>query len=502
MPPEKIGPYRLIKLLGQGGMAEAWAARKTGALGASQLAVVKRILPQHADDRAFLHAFIDEARLAVRLNHPNIVQVLEVGETADEPYLALELVDGADLETVLAQRTDPPRPLATTVAARLAADVLRALAYAHALTDENGQPLDVVHRDVSPPNILFSRAGAAKLADFGIAKAKGRLTKTNLRLLKGKTPYMSPEQTRGEPLDGRSDLFSLGAVLWECLAGARLFESGDDLRNLDWVRSRPVPPPSARRADIEPDLDAVVMRLLERDRTARFASAAEALAALEQTRAHRDSRPDEIAELAASAGESLRRLRPATAELEPDAGPTLAGLARRRRRALAWAALAATILAVASWIGWRRAQAVQMPPAAASADLAGATLVVKPATPGALAQWDGEALGVAPLVRRFAPDGKRHEAALERPGYATWRRQFDFKKPRTIDDREDLARLTGRLVVPADFAGPLTVAGRVLAPGDTLILPAGAYLARTAAGEPLLAAVAPNADSVVSLDRR
>ncbi len=482
-------------------MAEVWAARKTGALGASQLAVVKRILPQHAADRAFLQAFIDEARLAVRLTHPNIVQVLEVGEADAEPYLALELVDGADLESVLIDLADRLRPMPRPAAARLAADILRALAHAHGLTDEAGQPLEVVHRDVSPPNILLSRTGVAKLADFGIAKAKGRLTKTSMRLLKGKTPYMSPEQARGETLDGRSDLFSLGAVLWECLTGIRLFESGDDLRNLDLVQHKPIPAPSTLRPDVEPDLDAVVLRLLARDRQARFASASEALAALEKTAAFRQSQSNDVTALAAeTAKEPLARLRLPTAELALEEGATLRNLARGRRRWRAVAAAAALAALLAAWAGWRWSQTVALPPAPADDKPSGATLVVKPATTGAMFLWDGRPLGLTPLARDVAPDGKKHDAALEKPAYSSWRKSVEFKKSRTIAEKEKLTRLIGRVRAAAELPGVLTIAGRDLAAGEEMALPAGAYLARTESGKPLLVGVLPNQTTTVNLE--
>jgi hypothetical protein len=495
---QRIGPYVLIKLLAQGGMAEVWAARRPSALGASQLAVVKRILRQHAGDLAFLNSFIDEARLSVRLNHPNIVRTLEVGESADEPYLAMELVDGADLEHAFAWFSDRSRPMPVTLAARIAADVLRALAHAHELTDEGGRTLDVVHRDVSPPNILLDRSGVAKLTDFGIAKARGRLTKTSLRLLKGKTPYMSPEQARAEPLDGRSDLFSLGAVLWECLAGRPLFESGDDLRNLDLVQRQPIPPPSTLRSEIEPALNEFVMRLLARPLGKRFASARGALAALEKTEAFRESRADEIAAVVGEiATERLNRLRLPTAELEAEESLTLSRRAHRLRIRRLVPALALVAAGVVALFAYWRGQSVWLPAAKPhAAELAGATLIAQPATPGAVASWDGQPVGAAPLARRWPPDGKKHELTLERPGYVTWRRQIDFTHPRTVDANVSLSRLSGRVTLSVDAPGPVVVAGRELAPGESMILPAGLWSGQGRDGRMQLFRVTPSVGAI------
>lgn len=500
MKPDKIGPYTLLRSLGQGGMAEVWVARKAGPLGTNQLAVIKRILPQHARDQAFLTAFVDEARLAVRLNHPNIVRVLAVGETPEEPYLALELVDGADLEKILDGCAAQARPMAIASAVRIAAEILRALAYAHSLTDENGQPLEVVHRDVSPPNILLDRHGAVKLADFGIAKAKGLLTKTRMRLLKGKTPYMSPEQVKGAPVDARSDLFALGSILWECLVGQRLFDSGDDLKNLDWVKNKPVPSPAGMREGVPKEIAVFTMTLLQRDPARRFPSAAAALAALEQAPIFPEAQQADLTPLVeAVAKESLVNLKLPTAELESES-IRAADKKSRRKRFWRFAATATLLMMLAgSWLAERYFQTIHVSGPHSVGDLNGATLVLQPETAGAVAFWDSEPLGFMPLVKKWPLDGKTHELLMAYPGHLPLFRKWSFDRPRNVDAGESLEPQTGTIRIPDDFIGQVTLAGRVLGAGEELTLPAGSYLAQTDVGRRVLVKVTPGEKTYTQL---
>ncbi|MDP8223448.1 MAG: serine/threonine-protein kinase [Candidatus Lernaella stagnicola] len=476
----KIGPYRLLKSLGRGGMAEVFVARKVGSLGASQPAVIKRILPHEAKNRDFVIAFIDEARLASRLTHPNIARVLDVGEHEGQPYIAMELVDGVDLERLLDNLAEQSRRLPAPLVAYLGAETLRGLAHTHDLRDESNQPLEVVHRDVSPPNILIDRHGAVKLTDFGIAKARGRLTRTRVGLLKGKPPYLSPEQARGESLDHRSDLFSLGVVLWECLVGRRLFDTGDDLRNLELIREGRIDPPSKHHAEVQSDFERVVLKLLARDPNERYGDAREALDDLEATEAWRLARADELGALVEEVEpEELSRLPLPTTELE---------LTFPLRPARKWPRLAAGIafLLVAvlvSW-AWRTAdRPLRLPSAAAfGGNVEGATLILQPERAGTVAFWDGRAIGATPLWREFPLDGKRHELALTAPGYEPLRKSVTFYKTRSFDKRTGQPAWSGLYTVPAEFGEGLTIAGSRWQAGQQIHLPAGRHLGTTSDG--------------------
>lgn len=470
--PQRLGPYRLLKLLARGGMAEVWLARKTASFGASQTAVIKRVLPEQAQNREFATAFIDEARLSSRLVHPNIVRVLDVGEHEGLPFIALEPVDGIDLERLLNALAVQQRRLPVPLAVRIAVQVLRALAYAHTLTDESGASLDVVHRDVSPPNILIDRNGVVKLSDFGIAKAKGRLTRTRVGLLKGKAPYLSPEQSRAQQLDGRSDLFSLGAVLWECLTGQRLFDGDSDLAVIEQVRAAVVTPPSHHRAEVDSALDRIVGRLLAAKPDDRYPDAAAVAADLGKTAAFAAARAEALAGLVQDAApESFAGLRM----------PTTAWEVRAARRRWAWpAAVAVLVLAgVALW-RWSAESPWRFPTMLPEVSLAGATLIVHPQQRGLVAYWDGKALGVTPVAERFAPDGKTHTLALLGPGRVGAARNVTFEHARTIGSQAAPPVVAGVVTMPDET---WSIGGDTWDAGERVFLPAGLHEVRDAAGK-------------------
>jgi serine/threonine protein kinase/TolB-like protein len=277
-----FGRYRLVGQLGEGGMAVVHRAVVQGPEGFERQVVVKRILPELARYPEFTKMLLAEARLCGLLHHPGIVQVNEVGEVDGQYYLAMEYVDGVDLATVMKRSSELGRPMPEGLACFVAAELADALAYAHALTGSDGRPLEIVHRDVSPSNVMLTRQGGVKLLDFGIAKAKSQVRdeRTRTGTLKGKLSYMSPEQADGLPIDRRSDLFALGIVLYECLTVERLFRGGDDLETLRKVREAKVWPPSSVRPELSPDVDAVVVKLLARLPEARYQTGADAAAAL------------------------------------------------------------------------------------------------------------------------------------------------------------------------------------------------------------------------------
>jgi len=234
--PPTIGKYQIIDRLAVGGMAELFRARIHGSHGFEKLVAIKKILPHLAADPSFVSMFIDEARITAQLDHPRIVQVFELATDADTPYIAMQYVDGVDVLGLLRECARAQRRLPAELSALIMHDVLDALDYAHHACDQAGRPLGVVHRDISPGNVLVSRRGDVKLTDFGIARAIERKHKTEAGVLKGKYGYMSPEQVLGVDLDGRSDLFSVGTVLAEMVMMRRLFTAPADLDVLLMVR--------------------------------------------------------------------------------------------------------------------------------------------------------------------------------------------------------------------------------------------------------------------------
>lgn len=256
-------------------MGQIFLGKMAGPAGFERPVVIKRILPHLSGSEEFVQRFIDEARIVVQLQHGNIVPVFEMGQEAGEYYIAMEYLPGWDLKTVLQRCTDRQQPFPIPLALLIGVEVARGLAYAHRKCDDQGRELAIVHRDVSPSNILLGRDGVVKITDFGIAKAASKMVDSVSGMLRGKFGYMSPEQAVGGSLDRRSDIFSLGVVLWEVLAGQRLFEADSDTAILRKIQVCQVNPPSSVRPEIPPEVDGPILRALARDRRARFATADE-----------------------------------------------------------------------------------------------------------------------------------------------------------------------------------------------------------------------------------
>ena len=271
----RLGKYELIRRLAVGGMAEIFLARVKAVHGFEKLVVVKRILPQYAEDEDFVRMLLDEARLAATLHHPNIVQVYDMGidEESGQSFFSMEYVRGQDLRRIIRALTDQGRWLTLEHVLNIVIGVAAGLHHAHEQVGLDGRRLEIVHRDVSPSNILVTYSGAVKLVDFGIAKATVAQSTTRHGTLKGKIPYMSPEQCRGERLDRRSDIFSLGTVLWEMSTGQRLWKSDNELATLSRIANEDAPPPSWKKPDYPPELEKIVMKALTRDRNERYQSA-------------------------------------------------------------------------------------------------------------------------------------------------------------------------------------------------------------------------------------
>jgi serine/threonine protein kinase len=272
-----FGRYQLGRRLGAGGMAVVYQALLTGPSGFNRPCVVKRIHPRLAHNNDFAKMFASEARLSALLQHPNIVQILEFGAVEDELFLAMEYIQGADLVNVFRRCIAAKRTVPIGVACFAMHELASALGYAHALKGPDGRPLSIVHRDVSPSNVMLTQQGGVKLVDFGIAKAAGHIRDdlTRTGTLKGKVGYMSPEQAEAEQIDQRSDIFSLGVVFHEMLTCQRVFRGQDDLQTLKKIREANPPPPSQIRPEVPPEVDAVVMKMLTRRPEDRYQSCEE-----------------------------------------------------------------------------------------------------------------------------------------------------------------------------------------------------------------------------------
>jgi serine/threonine protein kinase len=272
--PQRFGRYLLIRKLATGGMAEIFLAKLVGAAGFEKELVIKKILPQWSSDRDFISMLIDEAKIAVQLNHPNIVQVYELAREEETFYIAMEYVNGVDLRRLMQKAAGRKKKIPLDVGLTILSEVLDGLAYAHSKKDPQGQPLQIIHRDISPQNVLVSFDGHAKITDFGIAKAASRSQETMIGVLKGKFAYMSPEQANQDPLDARSDLFSAAIVLYELLSGERLFYRGSDLETLDRVRGGQITFSEAAEKLLPAHLREVLLKALSKEREGRYPDAA------------------------------------------------------------------------------------------------------------------------------------------------------------------------------------------------------------------------------------
>ncbi len=280
--PDRFGQYEILERIAAGGMAELYKARRSGVEGFQKIVAIKKILPHLADNEEFITMFADEAKLAAQLNHPNIVHIFDLGKIeAGGYFIAMEFVEGRELRAILQSAREVGTPLPPPLAVYIASKVASALDYAHRRREADGRELNIVHRDVSPPNILISYEGDIKLCDFGIAKAASKASHTQSGALKGKVQYMSPEQAWGRPIDRRSDLFSLGAVLFEMLTEQKLFRGDTDLGVLDKVRAAQVVAPSTVNPEVPKNLDAIVLKALVREPEDRYANAADMLRDLE-----------------------------------------------------------------------------------------------------------------------------------------------------------------------------------------------------------------------------
>jgi serine/threonine-protein kinase len=271
-----FGRYTLVRKLATGGMAEVFLANADGPMGFQKKCVVKRILPHFSDDQGFVEMFLAEARLAAELNHPNLVQIFDFGEVNGQYFIAMEYIDGPNLRILNREVRVSQGPMPMPLAARILTLAAEGLHFAHELKDERGQPINLVHRDISPDNILVSRQGTVKVVDFGIAKAANQPHLTKSGMIKGKLAYMPPEQMAREPLDRRADIYALGIVLYELVCGGMPFDATSEVSIIQALMgSTPLQRASDLRPDVDPELDGIIAKCLAKNRDERYASCRE-----------------------------------------------------------------------------------------------------------------------------------------------------------------------------------------------------------------------------------
>jgi TonB family protein len=278
----KFGQYVLIEKIATGGMAEVWKARMRGVEGFQKIVAIKKILPHLSDNQDFIEMFVDEAKLAAQLNHNNIIHIYDLGKIQSSYYIAMEYIDGFDLKTILRQGQERDNPMNVELALFIASKIASALDYAHRKKDFEEKEMGLVHRDVSPQNVLISQEGDIKLCDFGIAKAASKASHTQAGALKGKLQYMAPEQAWGRNIDRRSDVFALATVLFEMLTGRKLFTGDNELSILEQVREAHVQPPSLYNDEVTPEIDKIVLKALQKDPANRYQTAGEMARDLDQ----------------------------------------------------------------------------------------------------------------------------------------------------------------------------------------------------------------------------
>jgi serine/threonine protein kinase len=272
MPPQQQR-YRIIERIAAGGMAEVYRAESAGLEGFKKVVAIKRVLPHLAEKKQFIGMFLDEARTSAHLSHSNCVQVFDIGVGDNTYFIVMEFVDGSDLKAIIEHRRSRGQKLPMEAASLICLKICEGLAYAHEVMDTKGKKLGIVHRDMSPPNVLITRHGEVKIADFGLAKANSQLERSEPGIIKGKFSYLSPEAAMGEAVDHRTDIFAIGIMLWEMLAGRRLFLGETDLDTVRQVQAARIPSLSQLNSDVTPELERIVQKALAREVGQRYQSA-------------------------------------------------------------------------------------------------------------------------------------------------------------------------------------------------------------------------------------
>jgi len=460
--------YRLTEKIGSGGMAEVFRATGVGPDGFERPFVIKRIHPRLSEAPEFVRMFVHEAKISARLIHPNIVQVFELAYHEGAHYMVMEPVEGMDMGWLLKRRRERPHEsLSPAFVAEVGRQVCRGLEFAHTLTSSEGEPLRIVHRDVTPPNIMVAWNGTVKVLDFGIARAAEaiRPSLTDPGMVKGKMSYVAPELLEGKTADARSDLFSLGAVMHELLTGRQLFAGQNDLETLNQVKEKVIPPPSAFNPGVKPALDGVVLRALSRDPDKRYATAGEMGDELEELALRKNYSPRVLGEKArelaqeegetAAAGTIARAVAPAVAAAAAVPGQVPEAIGREdssaivddsrgrtkpppvpaaavrvaqppRRPAALWVAAAVLCLASGALLGaalrgsGAETAAVAAPPPPPPPPVETARVALDSAPQGAtvVSASDGHRLGETPLLLNLPRGQTTMDLVLQKPGFA------------------------------------------------------------------------------------
>jgi eukaryotic-like serine/threonine-protein kinase len=274
--------YKVLEKVAAGGMAEVYRAESAGLEGFKKIVAIKRVLPHLSEKKQFIGMFLDEARVSAHLSHSNCVQVFDIGVGDNTYFIVMEYVDGSDLKGVIEYRRKVNQPFPIEEACLICVRICEGLAYAHELTDGKGESLHIVHRDMSPPNVLITRFGEVKIVDFGLAKANSQLERSEPGIIKGKFSYLSPEAAKGGTVDARTDIFAVGIILWELLAGRRLFMGESDLETVRMVQSARVPSIREINKNVPPELERVLMKALTEDPDKRYLRARDFGTALNQ----------------------------------------------------------------------------------------------------------------------------------------------------------------------------------------------------------------------------
>lgn len=267
--------YRVVEKLESGGMAEVFRAESEGLQGFKKQVAIKRVLPHLSEKKRFIAMFLDEARLSAQLTHSNCVQVFDIGVGDNAYFIVMEFVDGANLKTIAETIKRQGRDFPVAAAAFIGSEICKGLSYAHEMRDSNGQEMAIVHRDMSPPNVLITKHGEIKIVDFGLAKASSQLEKSEPGIIKGKFSYLSPEAAQGQEVDARTDIYAVGIILWELLTSQRLFLGETDFQTVKRVQAGVIPPPSQFNQRVPPELERIILRSLAKDIGARYQTAKE-----------------------------------------------------------------------------------------------------------------------------------------------------------------------------------------------------------------------------------
>jgi serine/threonine-protein kinase len=489
---ERFGKYLLVGEIAVGGMAEVFLAVHKGIESYIKIVVIKRVLPHLSNNPEFVRMFVDEARLVARIEHPNIVRTYEFGEVNGQYFTAMEYLPGEDLFKALNNLSMSRQLMPLHIAAGIGVQVCNGLHFAHQFTDTSGKPLNLVHRDINPANIIITYGGEVKIIDFGVAKTNANVQTLN-GVIKGKVAYMPPEQVLGREVDQRADIFSAGVVLWEILTGRPLFLRSNEAATLYAIMNAPILPPSKLRADVPPELDRIVLRALARSPGDRYASAedmagalddvltrmprfdarvvagkleelfgstrAEAKRSIAQTRSLTRNislvmklRSEVRAELAerldAAVGDDASRSQPGT-----NAAPTARGSGipvqavgpSRSQRGLVIALSGVLVVAIAAGLAYNSMSHQDPPPA--PKQVAASALLVESTPPGAAVFVGGEPTGLKTPTTLTGITKPQLELRLELPGHAPVIRSVSIPAGSTGSAKVTLLPLQGRLVI-------------------------------------------------------